>query len=109
MAQGITGLVNGHGPLGLEHIREVSPLDVLHDDEWCVVLEGAHPMHGRYVVMVDLRSGSSFSLEAFPRGVIFGHLRIQNLDHYQTLERLLPSQVYVCHGSLAQHADDLKL
>jgi hypothetical protein len=97
----MTGLLNGHDPLCLELICEVPPLDVLHDDEWRFVLEGAHPMHGRDVVMVDLRGGSTLPFESFPRSLILSQLRLHELDGDQTLKSPLPSQVYLCHGALA--------
>ena len=66
-------------------------------------------MHGRDVLMVDFRGGSSLSFETFPRGVILSKLRLHELDGDQTLERPLPSQVYLCHGALAQQTEDLEL
>ena len=91
LAQSMTGLLDRHDPLCLEHICEVPALDVLHDDEWRPALERADPMHGRDVVMVDLRSGSSLPFESLPSDVILGQLRLHELDCDQTLERPLPS------------------
>ena len=98
----MTGLLDRHRPFCPERICEVPPLYVLHDDERRRVLEGAHPMHGRDVVMVDLRGGSGLALESLPCGFILGQLRLHELDGDQTLERPLTSQVYLCHGALSQ-------
>ena len=102
LAQRMRRLLQSHDSLCLERICEVAPFDVLHDDERRLVLEGADPIHGRHVAMVDLRGGSSFPGESLPGGLILGHVRLHDLDRDQTLKGLLPGKVHVRHGTLTQ-------
>ena len=109
LAQSLAGLLDRHDSLGLELIREVPPFDVLHDDERRPVLEGAHSMYGRDVVVVDLRGGSRLAFKSFPCGLVLGYFGVQDLDGDEPPECRLASHINPRHGALAQQSDDREL
>ena len=109
LAQNVARLLDLHHALRLQGVREIPSLDVLHDDEGGLVVQGTHAVHRGHVVVVDLGCGPSFPLETLPCGLVSGELGLHDLDGHHASEVLFSGEEHVSHGTLPQKTYDLEV
>ena len=109
LAKNLAGLLDPHRPLGLEGVVEIPSLDVLHDDEGCLVLHGADSVYRGHVSMVDLGGRASLALEALPRDLVSRQLGLHHLDGDHPGQGRLPGETYFRHRAVSQQTHDLEV
>jgi hypothetical protein len=98
----------GHGQraAALEGLREILPLEVLHDHEGHARRQRPHVEHAGHVLAVDANRGARLAQEALHDLGVARDLGQEELERDALVELLVDRRHHHAHAALAEHAVD---